>query len=169
MAYSALAVANAFIQKAQEGKLPDLTPMKLQKLLFYVQSWYLRNHANKPLFDDFFARWKHGPVIPSLYHEFKPYGSGVITAPGSHLIVTKSADGTPAFEITTPKIDDSDDEAKKYIEDIIRVYGGYTGWQLSWMTHQPGTAWNVSGLPDGGVIPLETMAKHINPSEPPTH
>ena len=38
MAYSALAVANAFIERAKEGKLSGLTPMKLQKLLFYTQS-----------------------------------------------------------------------------------------------------------------------------------
>lgn len=52
MAYSATAVANAFIEKATKGELSELTPMKLQKLLFYVQSWHLRLY-NEPLIDDF--------------------------------------------------------------------------------------------------------------------
>lgn len=36
MAYSAAAVANAFIEKALKGELKNLTPMKLQKLLFIL-------------------------------------------------------------------------------------------------------------------------------------
>ncbi|WP_240781993.1 type II toxin-antitoxin system antitoxin SocA domain-containing protein [Escherichia sp. E3356] len=79
MAYSAAAVANAFIEKALKGKLKNLTPMKLQKLLFYTQSWHLKLRDNTPLFDDLFARWKFGPVIPPLYHMLKKYGANEIT------------------------------------------------------------------------------------------
>ena len=61
MAYPTIAVANAFIEKAQQGFLPDLDPMKLQKLIFYAQSWHLRLY-NEPLVDDFFAKWPYGPV-----------------------------------------------------------------------------------------------------------
>ncbi|MDZ5641674.1 hypothetical protein [Enterobacter sp. A103] len=35
MAYSAIAVANAFIEKANERGICDLSPMKLQKLVFF--------------------------------------------------------------------------------------------------------------------------------------
>jgi uncharacterized phage-associated protein len=34
MAYSTIAVANAFIERAKGAKITDLTPMKLQKLVF---------------------------------------------------------------------------------------------------------------------------------------
>jgi len=44
MAYSAMQVANAFIRR----QIPDLTPMKLQKLMFLAQSWYLKNHEVFP-------------------------------------------------------------------------------------------------------------------------
>lgn len=74
MAYSAAAVANAFIEKANKGELSELTPMKLQKLLFYTQSWHLKLCNGRPLFDDLFARWKFGPVIPPLYHMLKNTG-----------------------------------------------------------------------------------------------
>lgn len=36
MAYSAVAVANAFIEKGMQGLIPDLSPMKVQKLLFIL-------------------------------------------------------------------------------------------------------------------------------------
>ncbi|MFP6860626.1 Panacea domain-containing protein [Pseudomonas sp.] len=162
MAYSALAVANAFIERAKEGKLPDLTPMKLQKLLFYVQSWYLKQRGS-PLFDDNFARWTHGPVIPSIYHEFKGYGSGVIQAPGSTVVPRPSSSNPFAYEVVVPEINRNDQDAIGFIDEVIRVYGQLSGWQLSQMTHQAGTAWQISGAPDGGPIPLNVMAEHIHP------
>lgn len=88
MAYSAQAVANAFIDRAQKGVIPDLTPMKVQKLLFYTQSWYLRFNNGAPLFDDNFERWKFGPVVPSIYHELKPYGYHAVIRKISSVIQT---------------------------------------------------------------------------------
>lgn len=162
MAYSALAVANAFIKRAQEGKIPELTPMKLQKLLFYVQSWYYK-YRQQPLFDDVFTRWTYGPVIPSIYHEFKGYGAGVINAPGSTVVHRPSAENPFAFEVVVPEINWNDQDAVSFIDEAVRVYGPMTGWQLSQMTHQPGTAWEISGPVDGGAIPLDVMANNIHP------
>ena len=74
MTYSAMAVANAFIKRSKEEEITNLTPMKLQRLMYYAQSWHLAIKG-EPLFDDFFARWPSGPVIPSLYHAFKYYSN----------------------------------------------------------------------------------------------
>lgn len=163
MAYSALAVANAFIRRAQEGKLKQLTPMKLQKLLFYVQSWYFKTRG-KPLFDDNFSRWTHGPVIPSIYHEFKMYGSGDIKAPGAMLVPNPEATGLLDMQLVVPDIDEGDVDAVAFIDEAIRVYGPYSGWQLSVMTHQPGTAWSVRGGGNGGPMELSDMAQYIHPN-----
>ncbi|MFM0292787.1 MULTISPECIES: Panacea domain-containing protein [Paraburkholderia] len=154
MAYSAMAVANAFIKRAKEGRVYDLSPMKLQKLMFYAQSWYLR-HRNSPLMDDVFCRWQYGPVIPSLYHEFKGYGAAPITQYGNHLSTDHGG-----YRVTTPVIPDNDPDAWWYVDEVIRVYGGLSGAQLSNMTHQAGTAWSV-GPPDGGPIPNNLLAERI--------
>ena len=58
MAYSAFAVANAFIQRAWDRGISDLSPMKLQKLMYFAQAWHLKIR-NEPLLDDHFARWQH--------------------------------------------------------------------------------------------------------------
>ena len=156
--YSVLAVANAFIKRALEGRLDDLTPMKLQKLLFFTQSWHLRIN-DKPLFDDLFARWQYGPVVPSIYHAFKRYGQKVITDYGK-MIATDNDD----IKIITPEIDwKQDSETVAFIDKIIEVYGGYSGWRLSVMTHEPGTAWQMSGTADGGPIPFDFMKNYIHP------
>lgn len=163
MAYSALAVANAFIRRAEEGKLKQLTPMKLQKLLFYVQSWYYKIRG-KPLFDDNFARWTHGPVIPSIYHEFKNYGSGEIKSRGAMLTPIPEGTGNLNLQLVVPDIDEADADAVYFIDEAIRVYGQYSGWQLSVMTHQPGTAWHIGGGANGGPMELTDMAEHIHPN-----
>lgn len=132
MAYSAMQVANAFIQKAIDGQIATLTPMKLQKLMFFAQSWYIKNFRSR-LIDDNFMRWPYGPVIPSVYYEFKDNGGGEITA------LAKNAFSTPA-----PTHLSEEDDA--FLDEIIRVYGGFSGWELSNMTHQPNTAWSARSV-----------------------
>lgn len=131
MAYSAIQVANAFIHRAKNGKIADLTPMKLQKLMFFAQSWHIKE-TGYPLFDDFFSRWQYGPVIPSIYHEFKDFRDKPITTYGMDVYCNSTM------------IDDRDTASWALIDDMIKEYGNYTASQLSWMTHQPGTAWSMN-------------------------
>ena len=49
-----------------------LTNLKLQKLLYYAQAWFLVLKG-KALFSEDFQAWIHGPVLPSQYHRFKKY------------------------------------------------------------------------------------------------
>ncbi len=155
MAYSAMAVANAFIKLAKEGQLKNLSPMKLQKLLFFAQSWRLAQN-DEPLIDDFFCRWQYGPVIPSLYHEFKEYGARPISAYGGHFI--KRQDGIVRVH---PIVGDSDTDTWDFLGEIVRVYGGFSGSQLSAMTHEEGSAWSKSGDADGGPIENDDLKECI--------
>jgi uncharacterized phage-associated protein len=157
MAYSALAVANAFIDRATTDQLRGLTPMKLQKLLFYTQSWHLREKKG-PLMDDHFARWQYGPVIPSLYHELKSHGGRPITSMLSNL---DSDDG--GYVIVTPTIPENDEYAHRLIDRIIKKYGRFSGTQLSNLSHEPGTAWALKGA-DGSAITWEEMSENIHPA-----
>ena len=154
MAYQTIAVANAFIEKARNGQIPDLTPINLQKLVFYAQSWHLKIY-HEPLVDDFFAKWPYGPVIPSLYHEVKRYGSNPIT----NLIGNLDWKGND-MAIVTPTIPNSDTKTMALIDKIIDVYGPLRGTQLSYLTHQEGTAWSRTDK-EGAVISNELMAETI--------
>lgn len=162
MAYSANAVANAFIERAKQGKIPDLTPMKVQKLLFYTQSWFLKLYGGKPLIDDSFARWRHGPVITSLYHELKNYGYQAVTSKLTRAVPSPDGHG---LRLITPEVDPNDKMAIELIDRITEVYGKFSGTQLSAMTHAEGTAWSVRGG-DGSIITFEEMADKIHPAQP---
>lgn len=154
MAYSAVAVANAFIQRALNGDIPDLTPMKLQKLMFYAQSWSLKIY-DAPIFDDFFAKWRYGPVIPSLYHKVKMYGANNITS----MIVDFKVESGNLFSIQ-PTVPDSDIKINALVDKITEVYGELRGTQLSFLTHQPGTAWYRTEK-DSSVITNELLKECI--------
>ncbi|EEX49486.1 MULTISPECIES: Panacea domain-containing protein [Pasteurella] len=142
MAYSAMQVANSFIQRAKDGAVTDLTPMKLQKLMFFAQSWSLKE-TGYPLFDDFFSRWQYGPVIPSIYHEFKSFRDQPITSYGIDVFGN------------TVMVSEDDPQSWELIDDIIKEYGEYSASQLSWMTHQPKTAWSMNDILGTVITNLE--------------
>jgi uncharacterized phage-associated protein len=54
----------------------DLTNLKLQKLLYYCQINSLKKYKT-PLFDDVIEAWDYGPVISSVYKQYKPFGRGI--------------------------------------------------------------------------------------------
>jgi uncharacterized phage-associated protein len=67
----ALTIAKYFLYKAnQEGDL--ITNLKMQKLLYYAQAWYLVNFG-RTLFDDQILAWDLGPVIKNVYNKFKKF------------------------------------------------------------------------------------------------
>jgi uncharacterized phage-associated protein len=61
MPYPAAAIANEFIKVAKRNGVL-LTPMKLQKLVYFAHGWYLAL-LGKPLINEPVEAWKFGPVI----------------------------------------------------------------------------------------------------------
>lgn len=56
----------------------NVTNKKLQKVLYYTQSWSLVLR-DKKIFEDKIEAWVHGPAIREVYVEYKKYGFGPIT------------------------------------------------------------------------------------------
>jgi uncharacterized phage-associated protein len=46
--------------------------LQLQKLVYYAQAWHLALH-DRPLFEEDFQAWVHGPVIPELFSKYKHF------------------------------------------------------------------------------------------------
>ena len=62
--------AQYFIQRAHEdGNL--ITHLKLQKLCYY--EGYALALLNEPMFEEEIEAWEHGPVVRTLYDEYKQY------------------------------------------------------------------------------------------------
>jgi uncharacterized phage-associated protein len=165
-AYDAKAIANGLL-KIADAAGSALSPMKLQKLVYYAHGWNLAINK-RPLINERIEAWKFGPVVPSLYHAFKEYGSTPIKTPALEF---KYADaGSPWY--FEPSIDDpcglSPEETeftKRLLRRIWEQYGKYTGEQLSEATHRHGTPWHQVRSKHGNVknvdIPDELIRSYF--------
>ena len=152
MAYSAIAVANAFIEKANARSIKDLTPMKLQKLVFYAHAWSLVMD-NCPLVNDKVYAWPYGPVIESIYHEFKGYGSTNINRPGTEFVLDDDPKAIVKAKYVAPQVPSDDVKTNSLVDVILDAYGNESAISLSNLTHRPGSAWaSTQDFHGGGTI-----------------
>lgn len=96
----------------------DVSNLKLQKLCYYAQGLITSMRGGERLFHDGISAWDHGPVVPTLYHKYKVYGSQPIP------VVTD-------FDIEQIAPHDRD-----ALDDIFEYYGQYAPWRLRNMTHE---------------------------------
>lgn len=97
-------------------KYKDTTPLKLQKLLYYLKVWGLV--AGENLVDGKFKKWDHGPVNPEVYHKFKEFK-------GSPIVLPKNLESKAPFG-----------QKQKAVADfILDCYAQYPAVTLSAMTH----------------------------------
>ncbi len=144
------AVANFFLDRAKScGK--SLTPLKLIKLVCIAHGWSLAV-LNRPLFHEPLEAWSFGPVVPSLYHEFK--------------IFRKTPIDRYAFEYdfegntSVPKISPSDTSLFDLLERVWDIYRDYSAAQLVQLTHQEGTPWSVTKVDGRQIIDNGLIAAH---------
>ena len=137
--HSAAAVANTFLELARrEGH--SLTNMQVQKLAFMSHGVHLAAF-DSPLIHECPRAWTFGPVIPTLYESLRRYGSNTVTG---------------MLEATDQVVANS--SAEKAINATWDAYKGWTGAQLSKLSHVKGGPWDrVWNAPDGkgkfGYIP----------------
>lgn len=154
MAYSVPAVVNTLLDMAEQSKIYDMTPMKIQKLVYYAQAWYLKIY-NAPLIDEYFSRWHYGPVIPSLYHNLKIFENRPVTRKLGNMIEQDGRIQYMSISIDDPQI-------VAFLDHILRIYGCYSAIQLSEMSHQEGTAWKKGGGGNGTPITLKEMIEEVD-------
>lgn len=119
--------------------------MQLLKLVYITHGWHMAAVGNL-LFTEEIQAWKYGPVVPSLFHEFKRYGSGRIDIPAyAPIALANSTDFADLeFEIEAPFLPEEDRETSKLIDWVWGAYGHLDGWKLSELTHKSGTPWYVT-------------------------
>jgi len=139
-------VALFFIALAQDAG-EQLTHMKLQKLLYYAQAWFVGTFG-EPLFDGKIEAWTHGPVCPEIYQQYKQYHNNEIPFPED----CDSVDGCMAIVKPTLPTDVID-----FLNSLADDYMNYTAYQLRTMTHneQP---W-IDASKYNGEISVDSMRK----------
>jgi uncharacterized phage-associated protein len=136
---SGAGAANLLLEKA-EG---HLTNMQLNKLI-YIAHGFVMVRTNSPLlnknyYEDVEA-WRYGPVIPSIYHEFKAHGKEEIGLYQPSLLVEQDPElGAVVFK---PVI--KNERIIKILEWIWRQFGHMGASTLVRITHCSGTPWSMT-------------------------
>ena len=92
-----------------------ITHLKLQKLLYYVEAWYLANF-DKPLFSESAQAWAHGPVYRSVYKKYTSHSWNALP------------EEKPSRRL--------DNDLVGYINACLKEYGQFSAKRLEALTHQ---------------------------------
>lgn len=107
------------------AKVWPLNHLKLQKLLYYVESYHLA-YFDKSIINDEFEAWLHGPVSRKLWDRLKAHANVYDNVPinqDNRKEIIKDFWG----KIT--------EEQKELINDVLKEYGKETSYALECMTH----------------------------------
>ena len=133
MAYKALDIANKIISKTDLEHGDTISNLKLQKMMYYQQGFHLAYFLT-PLFDEDIVAWQYGPVVPSVYKEYKSFESNSIST---------SKEG----------ISLSDDEEELF-NNVYEEYNQFSAVALMKMTHEE-SPWKTTEI--NSVISRDKM------------
>lgn len=140
----AIDAANFFIalSNSRDKNVDDgVSNMKLQKLLYFAQEACLKQTGHA-LFDDPIEAWQYGPVVRSVYQQFKQFKRNPITINKSLSDIAK-----------TMSADDVE-----LLTDVYSILSDKTASGLMEMTHQKGTPWSRTFNPSfDKTIPIELI------------
>ena len=123
--------------------LHEVTPLTLQKLLYYIQGNYAAIY-DKPLFDAPCEAWVHGPVYRNVYNLFRDFKYNPIDDDRFVPLKERALPLTP--------------EAKEVVDRVLDTFGMYSGKVLESITHKE-TPWLDARK---GFLPDETSHAEIS-------
>ena len=118
--------------------------MRLLKLAYMAHGWTLAIF-DEPLINEYVQAWQYGPVVPTIYYSFRPYG----------------VYGLKRRNVVRNQI--IDEETSEFIEVVYDLYESLSDYKLSQLTHIRGGPWEQTYKPGklGIVIPDELISKHF--------
>lgn len=99
-----------------------LSNLSLQKILYFAHMLHLGRHG-EPLVGESFEAWDYGPVLPSVYHRAKVFGS------------------SPVRNVFHVNDDHMDGDALETLEEAVRALSDQPAGKLVAITHWEDGAW----------------------------
>ena len=170
-----LAIANFFIKKAAGEH--GLTNLKLNKLM-YISLGYSLSILKYDLFRDNVEAWTFGPVIPTIYHNFKSQKNHIIKdeakeySPMDKDIFDwanedKNWDEVLDFDESTPHLINYQDkpffnDVKELLNRVWENYKDTAGYILISLTHLKGTPWSDARNTENRIIKRSAIKKYYD-------
>jgi len=131
-------------------KLEEVTPLMLQKLLYFIQGVYSALYG-RPIFEEDCRAWVHGPVYPEVYELFRDFKYNPID--------------DARFALLEGTEDALTDDEKRVIDLVVNTFGMYGGKVLERITHNE-DPWMEArkgygdSIPSSELLPKERIMKY---------
>lgn len=125
-------IANSLLDIA-DGRAIALSHMQVQKLVYLSHGWHYAACGIGLIRNDFEA-WEHGPVVKALYGALRQYGNSKID--GRALWYDALQD---KWQLATAELTQ---DAQDIVERVFNRYGTMSAFELSDLTHEPGSPWH---------------------------
>ena len=133
----------------------SITPLKLQKILYYLQAWFLVYFKKERLFEEQPEAWVNGPVYRDVYEAYRDKG----------IYSQLALDDIGVTEENVPRVlgdlhqsMNLSDEKWALIEQVLTHYGSMSQDRLVFLTHSQ-LPWNEARR---GVPPFEYSNQKIS-------
>lgn len=135
-----------------------VSPLKLQKILYYEQAWHMVGFGREnQLFDCAPQAWVNGPVYPVIYNIYKDKVSGMCDHLQMENFLQAGEDATQKEVELLKKMSLTPDEID-LTERVILLYGSRTQNQLILLTHSE-KPWSEMRE---GLMPYDYSNKEIS-------
>lgn len=131
----------------------SISPLKLQKLLYYIQSWHIAKFEKETLFEELPEAWVNGPVYRVVYNSFKSSffrNENILTDLDEIELADKLQDIQKNLNVSQDQL--------KLINTVIEAYSKLSDERLVMMTHSE-EPWNEARK---GLSPIERSENHLS-------
>ena len=104
---------------------------------------------DRPLIDELFEVWEHGPVSPAIYHNLSRFKSRPIR--GFDPIVLHAEAKRTLYP-----------QERYIIDEVFALYGEYSGPVMSQWTHARGTPWDQAKKQNRLYITNESIRRYYS-------
>ncbi len=119
--YTSKLIADWILSMINKEAGDTISPLKLQKLLYYCQAWHY-TIFDKKLFDERIEAWAHGPVVPSQYKRFA---------------FMRCYDPINLDRINiNPAVFEPNSETESLLNEVMEIYLEHTAGYLEQLTHK---------------------------------
>lgn len=131
-------------------RLEEVTPLMLQKLLYFIQGVSYALNA-KPMFTENCQAWVHGPVYPEVYDIFRDFKYNPIE--DARFVIFECAE------------DAITEEECRTIDLVVNTFGEYGGKVLERITHEE-MPWKLArkgytdNIPSNETITMENIEEY---------
>lgn len=150
-----------FIINYCDKKDYNLSNLKLQKILYFIQAYYLcKTEEKEPCFFEEIEAWTFGPVVPIAYHEYKQFGSTNIPKVTTYIKVNE-ADFWKSKVLTYDDVVIKDGD-KEIIQKLVDKFVKYSTTTLVNITHHQ-TPWVEAYIPgQNNIITLDAIRGYFS-------